>query len=59
MRAPEFKPGTESLDVQLFALGDIPWDDLAFPVVREAWNGTSKTSRAACSPSISAASFPR
>ena len=36
MRSAEFKPGTESLDVQLFALSNIPWDDLAFPVVREA-----------------------
>ena len=31
-----FKPGTESLDVQLFSLEDIPWDDLAFPVITEA-----------------------
>ncbi|HRA98583.1 MAG TPA: NUDIX hydrolase, partial [Nitrospira sp.] len=36
MRTPEFKPGTESLDVQLFSLEDIPWDDLAFPVITEA-----------------------
>lgn len=36
MRRPEFKPGMESLDVRLFTLGEIPWDDLAFPVVREA-----------------------
>lgn len=36
MRRPEFKPGTESLDVQLFALDAIPWDDLAFPVIQEA-----------------------
>ena len=36
MRRPEFKPGAESLDVQLFALNDIPWDDLAFPVIHEA-----------------------
>ena len=36
MRSPDFKPGTESLDVQLFTLGEIPWDDLAFPVIREA-----------------------
>ena len=36
MRTPELKPGAESLDVQLFALADIPWDDLAFPVIQEA-----------------------
>jgi ADP-ribose pyrophosphatase YjhB (NUDIX family) len=36
MRSPDFKPGTESLDVQLFALADIPWDDLAFPVIHDA-----------------------
>ena len=28
-----FKPGPESLDVQLFAVEEIPWDDLAFPVI--------------------------
>lgn len=31
----DFGPGPESLDVRLFALDDIPWDDLAFPVIRE------------------------
>ncbi len=36
MRAPEFKAGTESLDVQLFTLDAIPWDDLAFPVIQDA-----------------------
>ncbi len=36
MRAPEFKAGTESLEVRLFTPHDIPWDDLAFPVVHEA-----------------------
>jgi ADP-ribose pyrophosphatase YjhB (NUDIX family) len=36
MIAPEFAPGEESLDVGLFALNDIPWDDLAFPSVRWA-----------------------
>mgnify|MGYP000903362153 CR=1 FL=1 len=35
MRTPEFKPGTESLDVQLFTLDAIPWDDLAFRTVKE------------------------
>jgi ADP-ribose pyrophosphatase YjhB (NUDIX family) len=33
--APDYAPGAESLDVQLFAEEDIPWQQLAFPVVRE------------------------
>lgn len=28
-----FKPGSESLDVRLFNAAEIPWDDLAFPVI--------------------------
>jgi ADP-ribose pyrophosphatase YjhB (NUDIX family) len=31
----DFAPGIESLDVQLFDEQDIPWDELAFPVVAE------------------------
>jgi ADP-ribose pyrophosphatase YjhB (NUDIX family) len=30
----DFKPGRESLDVRLFEPHEIPWDRLAFPVVR-------------------------
>lgn len=30
---PDFAPGTESLDVELFAEEQIPWEELAFPVV--------------------------
>ena len=30
----EFAPGEESLEVQMFAEHEIPWDDLAFPTVR-------------------------
>ena len=29
-----FAPGNESLDVHLFTQDEIPWDDLAFPVIR-------------------------
>ena len=29
----DFGPGPESLEVELFELGDIPWQTLAFPVV--------------------------
>ncbi len=32
----EFGAGEESLEVQLISLDDIPWDHLAFPVIREA-----------------------
>jgi ADP-ribose pyrophosphatase YjhB (NUDIX family) len=30
----DFAPGEESLDVQMYAEHEIPWDDLAFPTVR-------------------------
>lgn len=31
----DFKPGIESLDVRLFGEAEIPWDTLAFRVIRE------------------------
>ena len=31
----DFAPGYESLEVELFSEAEIPWDDLAFPVVRK------------------------
>ncbi|PTR15163.1 MULTISPECIES: NUDIX hydrolase [unclassified Nitrosospira] len=31
----DFKPGIESLDVRLFSESEIPWDTLAFRVIRE------------------------
>ena len=31
----DFKPGIESLDVKLFHEAEIPWDTLAFRVIRE------------------------
>jgi ADP-ribose pyrophosphatase YjhB (NUDIX family) len=34
LRDLDFAPGEESLDVQMFAEADIPWDDLAFPTIR-------------------------
>jgi len=34
LRTPDFHPGVESLEVELFEEADIPWDELAFPVVR-------------------------
>jgi ADP-ribose pyrophosphatase YjhB (NUDIX family) len=36
MTSPAFKAGSESLEVKLFSLSAIPWDDIAFPVVKEA-----------------------
>jgi ADP-ribose pyrophosphatase YjhB (NUDIX family) len=35
MKSPEFAPGAESLEVRLFPPETIPWDLLAFPVIRE------------------------
>ncbi|WP_457674863.1 NUDIX hydrolase [Thiolapillus sp.] len=35
LRDLDFFPGHESLEVELFREVDIPWDELAFPVVRE------------------------
>ncbi len=32
----DFAAGDESLDVKLFAADDIPWDELAFPVVKRS-----------------------
>lgn len=34
--APIYAPGEESLEVRLFPLSAIPWEQIAFPVVREA-----------------------
>jgi ADP-ribose pyrophosphatase YjhB (NUDIX family) len=35
MAGPEHLPGAESLATELLHPSDIPWDDLAFPVIRE------------------------
>lgn len=35
LTSPEFAAGEESLAVELFREDDIPWDQLAFPVVRD------------------------
>lgn len=34
--AEEFAAGEESLDARLFEKADIPWQDLAFPVIKDA-----------------------
>ncbi len=31
----DYRPGTESLDVKLVSPAEVPWDDLAFAVIRE------------------------
>ncbi len=36
MISDRYKAGSESLEVRLFDLSDIPWDEIAFPVVKEA-----------------------
>jgi ADP-ribose pyrophosphatase YjhB (NUDIX family) len=36
MLSPDFGAGEESLEVQLFSLAAIPWDKIAFPVVKDA-----------------------
>lgn len=38
MTKPAYSPGDESLEVALFAQEEIPWNDLAFPVIRWALN---------------------
>ena len=35
-KQPEFSAGTESLEVKLFDEADIPWDEMAFPVITES-----------------------
>jgi ADP-ribose pyrophosphatase YjhB (NUDIX family) len=33
-----YAPGSESLEVDLFRESEIPWDEMAFPVIRESLN---------------------
>lgn len=35
MKNPVFKPGKESIEVKLFTKQEMPWDELAFTVIRE------------------------
>lgn len=39
LHAEEYAAGPESLDVQLFAEADIPWREIAFPVVSQTLQG--------------------
>ena len=43
LKTPHFAPGTESLEVKLFAWEDIPWTELAFPSVTWALNHYRET----------------
>lgn len=36
LATPEVAPGIESLETELVSPGDIPWEQLAFPVVRQS-----------------------
>ena len=36
LKSPEFSAGEESLEVELFDWGDIPWEEIAFPTVHWA-----------------------
>jgi ADP-ribose pyrophosphatase YjhB (NUDIX family) len=38
LASPDYSAGPESLEVKLFGLDEIPWDDLAFPSVHWALN---------------------
>ncbi|MGE0473199.1 MAG: NUDIX hydrolase [Nitrospirales bacterium] len=49
-----FKPGPESLEVQLVSISDIPWEHLAFPVIHESLSRYVKDIQAAISQTHSA-----
>jgi len=46
----DFKPGRESLDVRLFQEHDIPWNELAFPVVKTTLEHYFMDARSNCFP---------
>lgn len=33
LKGPQFSPGEETLETELFPFDDLPWDELAFPSV--------------------------
>lgn len=43
MKTPNLNPGPESLEAKLFRWDEIPWNDLAFPMVKEALETYQKT----------------
>jgi len=36
LKHPDFKAGEESLEVRFFREAEVPWEDLAFPVIRKS-----------------------
>ncbi|HYQ71404.1 MAG TPA: NUDIX hydrolase [Gammaproteobacteria bacterium] len=50
LAANEFRPGSESLEVRLFQEHEIPWDNLAFPVVKTTLEHYFKDLRSNCFP---------
>jgi hypothetical protein len=46
MRSPQFAAGTESLEVALFTEETIPWNELAFPTVKQTLQWYFADSRA-------------
>ncbi len=43
LRTPKSKPGIESLETKLFEWDEIPWNDLAFPFIKDALTAYKKT----------------
>ena len=50
LASPEFSAGAESTDVRLFAEHEIPWDELAFPVVKDTLEHYFRDRRAGIYP---------
>ena len=58
MIKPEYYPGKESLEVALFTQDEIPWDDLAFPVIRWALKAYIHDKSGRVDSKVSDKSFP-
>ena len=50
LNAPKFAAGEESLETQLFSVDEIPWDEMAFQVVRAALERFIETRNDALQP---------
>ena len=48
LREYRFAPGPESLEVRLFTQDEIPWDEMAFPVIQEILKRYCEDVRAGC-----------
>lgn len=58
MMTPAFSAGSESLEVALFTQDEIPWDDLAFPVIRWALKAFIQNESGVIDSKISSKPFP-